>query len=123
MLKDELKRLRLARHLTQTQLGEALNVSQSTITSWERGTRQPTLDFIPTIAEFYGVSADRLLGMINSDAQSMDYDNHIPKTEEAKILSAGLDLMPPDKREKALNMVRLMFEEYFERNEQHDDNA
>ena len=67
MLNHELKRLRKQRHLTQAQLAERLNLSQSTIASWENGTRRPDLDFLPTIANFYGISADKLLGCTLSE--------------------------------------------------------
>jgi transcriptional regulator with XRE-family HTH domain len=69
MLNHELKRLRIERHLTQAQLAEKLNLSQSTIASWERGTRRPDLDFLPTIAGFYGISTDDLLGLTLSEDQ------------------------------------------------------
>ena len=48
--------------LTQVELAERLNVSQSTITSWENGNRRPDLDLLPVIAQIFGVSVDELLG-------------------------------------------------------------
>lgn len=62
MMNDELKRLRKEKGLTQVELAERLNLSQATIASWESGLRRPDLDFLPTIADFYGVSVDDLLG-------------------------------------------------------------
>jgi transcriptional regulator with XRE-family HTH domain len=72
MLNENLKRLRLSRHLTQMQLAEKLNVSQSTITSWENGKRRPDLDFIPVIAEFYGVSINDIYGTDDQNPDSTD---------------------------------------------------
>lgn len=62
MINDELKRLRKMRGLTQAELAEELNVGQSTIASWENGSRRPDLDFLPILADFYGVPVDILLG-------------------------------------------------------------
>ena len=46
-----------------------------------------------------------------------------PKTIEAKILSAGVDKMPEADRERALDMMRLMFTEYADYFEKgNDDN-
>lgn len=46
-----------------------------------------------------------------------------PRTPEARILSAGIDKMPPEDRERALNLVRQIFVQYaayFERKEDDD---
>lgn len=60
MMSDIIKKLRKEKRLTQMELAERLNVSQSTIASWENGKRRPDLDLIPIIADFFGVSADLL---------------------------------------------------------------
>lgn len=62
MFKEMLKKLRKARGLDQSQLGEILNVSQSTIASWENGTRRPDLEMFRRIVDYFGVSADTFLG-------------------------------------------------------------
>ena len=123
MISDELKRLRKQHHLTQQQLAEAFNVSQSTIASWENGTRQPVLDFIPTIAEYYGISADQLFGTMDGGTPNKN-EPYIIKTDEVKILASGMDKMPKEKRETLVNMAKLMFGEYFEGGtETHDNNT
>lgn len=68
MFKDELKRLRKQRRLSQIDLAEILNVSQSTITCWENGSRKPDIDMMPVIAEFFGVSTDELYGIESESA-------------------------------------------------------
>ena len=119
MLSDELKRLRKERGLTQSQLAEALNVSQSTIASWENGTRQPTTDFLPTLAEFYGISTDRILGMI----AELQLEPETPRTEEARILMAGVDRMPEADRKKALDIMCMVFDKYKSYFERADDDG
>ena len=68
MMKDILKQLRNARGLTQIEIAEQFNVSQSTIASWESGKRRPDLDYLPVIADFYGVSVNYLYGDDNTKA-------------------------------------------------------
>lgn len=109
MLNDELKRLRKQRQLTQEKLAEAFGVSQSTITSWENGTRKPTTDFIPTIAEFFGVSSDSLLGMIDNDKSPNAEEPRTPKTVEAKIVSFGMDQLPQEERQKIISVLQAMY--------------
>ena len=62
MLNDNIKYYRKKLGLTQVELAEKLNVSQSTITSWENGNRRPDLDFLPVLAQIFGISVDDLLG-------------------------------------------------------------
>lgn len=120
MLSDELRKLRKERNLTQNQLAEALNISQSTVASWEKGTRQPTIDFLPTIAEFYGISIDSLLGMIDESEQNQP---KIPVTAEAKILAAGIDKMPEADRKRAIEIMTMVFNQYKDFFEKGEDDA
>ena len=58
-----LKELREQKHLTQDGLGIKLSISQSTISAYEIGDRTPDLDMLITIANFFGVSIDYLVGL------------------------------------------------------------
>ena len=62
MISENLKRLRKEKGLTQVELAEKLNLSQSTIASWENGKRRPDLDFLPVIADFFGVTVGEIYG-------------------------------------------------------------
>ncbi len=53
--------LRKSQGMTQKQLAEILNVSDKTISHWERNESSPDLSIIPVIAEIFGVSCDELL--------------------------------------------------------------
>lgn len=55
-----LKRLRLAKKLTQEQVAETLGVSAQTVSRWECGTTLPDVAVLPKIAEVYCVSIDDL---------------------------------------------------------------
>lgn len=65
MFGERIKNLRIERRLTQQEVADALGVSKNTIYSWENGVRSPTLDMLSTLADFFGVSADYLLGREN----------------------------------------------------------
>ena len=56
-----LKRLRLENHLSQRQRGDALGVCNQTVSFWESGSREPDLDMVRKIAEYFDVSCDYLL--------------------------------------------------------------
>jgi len=60
-----LKELRKNKGLSQTELGEILGVSKSSICCYENGTRNPSLETIIDLMHLFGVSADYLLGTDN----------------------------------------------------------
>ena len=58
---ENLKNLRKAKNLTQTDLAEKLFTSPQTISRWETGDGEPSLDMLTSLAELLDVSADRLI--------------------------------------------------------------
>ena len=53
--------LRKANGMTQKELAEKLNVSDKTISRWERDECAPDLTLIPVIADLFHVTTDELL--------------------------------------------------------------
>ena len=62
---DKLKQCRKARHLSQQQLADALEVSRSAVAMWETGGSSPDRAMILRLAAFFGVTTDYLLGLSN----------------------------------------------------------
>ncbi len=58
----QLKDLRNAKGLTQEQVAELLNVSKQSVCRWENNVTYPDITFLPTLASFFGVTVDALLG-------------------------------------------------------------
>lgn len=58
---SKLKKFRLEKKLTQENVANILNVSRSTISSWEVGRSYPDLDNLVAISDLYDVSLDTLL--------------------------------------------------------------
>ena len=59
--KTKLRNLRIQRGLTQTELAEHLKTSQSSITSWENGRREPDFRTIQRLADYFNVPITALL--------------------------------------------------------------
>lgn len=74
---DKIKQLRKQQHITQEKLAAYLNISYQAVSKWENGTALPDVTLVPQIANFFGVTADELLGMKEQE-----------KTEELKIYEA-----------------------------------
>lgn len=64
---ERLKKLRKRDGVTQTELAKATGLSQSAITAWEVGTNYPAATAIVVLAEYFGVSADYLLGLSDNE--------------------------------------------------------
>lgn len=61
---ERLKELRQEKGLSQEQLAKATGFSNSAISYWETGERIPNALAIITLAKFFGVSTDYLLGCV-----------------------------------------------------------
>ena len=57
-----LSELRRSRGLSQRQAAAELNISQALLSHYENGAREPGLAFVCRACDYYGVSADYLLG-------------------------------------------------------------
>lgn len=60
---ENLKKQRKLKELTQEQLADILGVSFQAISKWERGEGYPDIEMLPTIAEYFGITTDELMGM------------------------------------------------------------
>lgn len=55
--------MRKEKNLKQEELANALNVSKGIISLWENGLREPTMNNLVTIASYFHVSIDYLVGL------------------------------------------------------------
>lgn len=61
---DRLRNLRLSREMTQQELADTLNISQSAVAAYEKNVREPNFAMIQRIADYFGVT---LASMIPSE--------------------------------------------------------
>ena len=61
-LHNVLKELRDEKKQTQTELAEILHVSQKTYSNYENGKRQPNIETLIDMANYFRVSIDYLVG-------------------------------------------------------------
>lgn len=62
MYGKQIKSMRLFHNLTQVQLSKATKLPQSTISWIENDEGEPNLHHIITLADFYGITIDELIG-------------------------------------------------------------
>ena len=140
---NNIRMLRKQKGIQQKELALALNVSNATVSDWELGKKEPSKERVKQIAEYFGVEERVVTGDVDlrltknrehyipqypktsGVSETEQIIQHVleklginqPQTEEARIISGGIDKLPKAQREQALAVMRAMFAahaEYFE---------
>lgn len=69
--RENLKKIRKEKHLSQQQLADKLEVAQSTVGMWESGRRTPKLYELDRLARILNITVTRLIGKNDRDLQIM----------------------------------------------------
>lgn len=69
-----LSRLRREKGVSQREAASALGISQALLSHYEKGVREPGLVFLTQACDYYGVSADYILGR-SAYKQKMDFSS------------------------------------------------
>lgn len=108
---ERLKQLRVNRHMTQDELGEIFNppLAQSTIGTYERGVRQPSLENLVVISQYFNVTTDYLLGITDEFTTIDTFKEENPKElrdflNKNKVLFNGSEL----NEEEKLRMIDIL---------------
>ena len=117
-----IKTMRLSRNMTQADLAKAINQSQSSITMYETGRREPDFETLEALADVFNIPLVSL--MIDPDSelteQEKKWDEYVrnqleyeqPKNDEVRLLIRGLNKLSPEQLEQATNMMKIMFAKY-----------
>ena len=71
---ENIRALRRKMDMTQEELADKLCVSLQVVSRWETGATYPPLDVIPAMSNFFGVTADELIGVPKTDDGKAPYD-------------------------------------------------
>ena len=123
------KELRRKKGIQQKELAIAIGVSCPTVSGWETGKKDPSGDRLKKLAEYFDVDELFVLGYglekqntssISETEQIVQYvlnklgkSDDSPSSEESRIISSAVDKMPPQDREKALNLLKAVYSDYF----------
>ena len=107
---ERLTQLRESRDLSKTELAKILHVSDSCISQYEKDTSMPGHDTLLSIARYFGVSVDYLLGNKSNTLVFSPEDDFCDGVNYYTFLSDCKKLSPA-KRRALLAMIRALLEE------------
>jgi transcriptional regulator with XRE-family HTH domain len=73
-LAKRMRHIREVKGYSQTKVAQALGISNVQLSRYESSERKPDPDFIKNVADFYEVSTDYLLGIIDTYTHKNDTD-------------------------------------------------
>ena len=107
---DRIRELRLRNHLTLEDVARHLNVGKQAIYKYEQGTvTNIPLENLEKMADLFGTTPQYLAGWSPDYPEQPATSAH---TQESRIISAGIDRMPKERREQALKILQVAFAEY-----------
>lgn len=65
LIVERIKDLMMTERLSQYALAKSINVSQSTICNWLNGKKEPSVESLWKLADFFDVSVDYIIGRKN----------------------------------------------------------
>ena len=80
--------LRKRRGLSQRQAAADLNISQALLSHYENGAREPGIAFLCRACDYYGVTADYLLGRTDDEQHTREAAALCELADELERLSA-----------------------------------
>ena len=87
---EKLSLLRRQAGMTQAELAERLGISKSSVSMYERGNREPELELLQAMADFFSVSVSSLLGreepLVNDDPELTEYLERLRDRPEMRML-------------------------------------
>ncbi len=70
--------LRAEKNLSQREMAKAMQVSQATYNNWENSKTQPSIEQLVSLADFFDVSVDYLIGRTTDEGfSSLPIENEI----------------------------------------------
>jgi transcriptional regulator with XRE-family HTH domain len=106
-IKDRIRKLRIEKGLSFTQLATLFDKSEAAVRSWESGRTRPDTDTLIKLCEYFGVGADYMLG-IEMMQEKPGKTEEAKKIEEydglARALVAGFDSLDMERRALALDI-------------------
>ncbi len=126
MFSNLLKELRAEKGITQTELAQAIGVSNGNVGDWERGRSKPGYDALVALSRFFEVNPSRLLCLENT-YENTSFDLGTYKLEQGLIcdgsplaaeeadLVAMFRLLPSHEKEDLFDLTYFKYKKYVDK--------
>lgn len=113
---ERIKVLRKRKHWTQDELAHHLEVAPSSVGSYERGARQPTIENIIRMSKYFNVSIDYLLCQTDDERTLTEFKKEDSKDikeflRDQSVMFNGLELSVKDKQRVMDILIGLFYHE------------
>lgn len=113
---ERLKVLRKKKHWTQDELAHMLEVAPSSVGSYERGTRQPSIENLIRMSKYFNVSLDYLLCQSDDERTINEFQQTDSKDikdflRDQAVVFSGIELTTEDKQRVMDILIGLFFHE------------
>lgn len=107
---DRIRECRILNHLTQDDVARYLGIGKQAVYKYESGavTNIP-LENLEKMATLFNSTPEYLAGWTDDTVEEKVNEPH---TNEARIISGGIDKMSPERRQRALKLLQAAFEEF-----------
>lgn len=95
LFSERLRLLRAKMGITQKDVADALGIANSTYSLYEKGAREPNFDILQQLSDFYNVSVDYLLGVIDDEPSTIaaHFDGEEFTDEELKEIKQFVEFV------------------------------
>ena len=109
---ERLKHLRSDKKITGKELADALGISREAVSKWEIGRNYPNQEILNSLATYFDVSTDYLLGRTDDphpfppeDTRTIEERWNDPKNEFLYAMYGEVQDMTDEQKEELLNFV------------------
>lgn len=109
-----LKKIRIDRGIKQETIAKYLNINNNTYSRYENGHRNMTPDTLIKLSEFFNVSSDYLIGIINMPLTPKEYEVYKELDDSEAILKKGFNLklagetLSEEEARKILEFIKIL---------------
>lgn len=108
MFPDVLKKLRLQNGLSQEELGNKLGLGKSTISMYESGQREPSLEMLEAIADIFNVDMNTLTDSKNSAKLNDELQEYLEELKNRKEMRMLFSLAKGASKEDVMQAVKII---------------
>ncbi len=81
-LGDNIRNLRREKNITQEEFATIFGVSYQSVSRWENATCYPDMELLPDIADYFGITVDKLIG-VDKNTEQKEVNRYLEKFQEA----------------------------------------